>query len=133
MHIISHILGYFNSEVAASRSEVMPCGIVKLLFRSSEVKCSAYRAEGTLHARSALHLQSILHVPLAEHLVQKTHLCRLDKSAFFVALNEYKGQKNKVKANKRSTQYRIFPRFNFFVLVHRFEFYCQRMYSIIGN
>ena len=37
----------------------------------SEVKCSAYRAEGTLHARSALHLRSILHVPLAEHLVEK--------------------------------------------------------------
>ena len=66
---------YIKSEVAASRSEVIPYGIVKLLLRSSEVKYSAYRAEGTLHARSALHLRSILHVPLAEHLVQKKNLC----------------------------------------------------------
>ena len=71
-NIIPHTYKYFNSEVAASRSEVMPCGIVKLLLRSSEVKCSAYRAEGTLHARSALHLRSILRVPLVEHLVEKS-------------------------------------------------------------
>ena len=83
-NIIPHICKYFNSEVAASRSEVMPCGIVKLLLRSSEVKCSAYRAEGTLHARSALHLRSILHVPLAEHLDQKSLICPVDKSGFFV-------------------------------------------------
>ena len=76
-NIIPHTYKYFNSEVAASRSEVMPYGTVKLLLRSSEVKCSAYRAEGTLHARSALHLQSIHHVPLAEHLVEKsTCLCK---------------------------------------------------------
>ena len=47
----------------------------------SEVKCSAYRAEGTLHARSALHLRSILYVPLAEHLVEKA-LLSVDKNAF---------------------------------------------------
>ena len=82
-NIIPHTYKYFNSEVAASRSEVMPCGIVKLLIWSSEVKCSAYRAEGTLHARSALHLRSILHVPLAEHLVQKTHLCLCRQKCVF--------------------------------------------------
>ena len=74
-YFITYVNKCFNSEVAASRSEVMPIGIVKLLLRNSEVKYSAYRAEGTLHARSALHLRSILHVPLAEHLVKKTHLC----------------------------------------------------------
>ena len=78
---------YIKSEVEASRSEVMPCGIVKLLLRSSEVKCSAYRAEGTLHARSALHLRSILHVPLAEHLVQKKPNLSVDKLGFFVGGN----------------------------------------------
>ena len=30
---------------------------------ASEVKCSAYRAAGTLHARSALHVRRTLHVP----------------------------------------------------------------------
>ena len=62
----------------------MPYGIVRLLLRSSEVKCSAYRAEGTLHARSALHLRSIPHVPLAEHLVQKTHFCLPTKVRFLL-------------------------------------------------
>ena len=53
-----------KSEVAASRSEVMPCGIVKLLLRSSEVKCSAsYRAKRTSRGVASLHLRSILHVP----------------------------------------------------------------------
>ena len=85
---IPHSCKYFNSEVAASRSEVIPCGIVKLLLRSSEVKCSAYRAEGTLHARSALHLRSILHVPLAEHLVQKTHLCLGRQKCVFCLVGE---------------------------------------------
>ena len=83
-NIIPHAYKYFSSEGAESRSEVMPRGIVKLLLRSSEVKCSAYRAEGTLHARSALHLRSILHVPLAEHLVQKSLICPVDKLGFFV-------------------------------------------------
>ena len=83
-NIISHACKYFNSEVAASRSEVMPIGIVKLLLRNSEVKYSAYRAEGTLHARSALHLWSILHVPLAGHLVQKSTFVGRQK-CFFVA------------------------------------------------
>ena len=65
-----------KSEVAASRSEVMPYSIVKLLLRSSEVKRSAsYRAKRTSRGVASLHLQSILHVPLAEHLVEKsTHL-----------------------------------------------------------
>ena len=82
-NIIPHTYKHFNSDVAASHSEVMPCGIVKLLLWSSEVKCSAYRAEGTLHARSALHLRSILHVPLAEHLVKKSTFVGRQK-CFFV-------------------------------------------------
>ena len=34
-----------------------------------EVKCSVYRAEGTLHTRSVLHIQRIRHIPFSEHLV----------------------------------------------------------------
>ena len=79
------------------RSDVMPISTVKLLLRSSEVKCSAYRAEGTLHARSALHLQSILHVPLAEHLVEKALACA---SAFFWW--------GKVDSNHRSQRQQIY-------------------------
>ena len=64
----------------------MPCGIVKLLLRSSEVKCSAYRAEGTLHARSALHeLLAVLFTFRASGtLSSKNALLSFDKSAFFV-------------------------------------------------
>ena len=53
------------------RSEVMPIGIVKLLLRSSEVKCSAYRAEGTLHARSFVYHQVAGRCTLARDEIQR--------------------------------------------------------------
>ena len=70
-YIITYINKCFNSEVAASRSEVMPIGIVKLLLRSSEVKYSAYRAEGTLHARSFVYHQVAGRCTLARDEIQR--------------------------------------------------------------
>ena len=83
-NIIPHTYKYFNSDVAASRSEVMPCGIVKLLFGAVKLSvphivpkahfthevrftCDAYltfRRSGTLSSKNA---------PLS-----------VDKGAFFV-------------------------------------------------
>ena len=70
----------------------MPCGIVKLLLRSSEVKCSAYRAEGTLHARSALHeLLAVLFTFRASGTLNSKRGPLLCKSPLFVAKKRANG------------------------------------------
>ncbi len=112
-NIISHACKYFNSEVAASRSEVMPIGIVKLLLRSSEVKCSAYRAEGTLHARSTLHFQRILHVPQSGTLSsKKDHICPIDKCSLFSGPPE--GIRTPDLQNRNLLRYPTAPRTDIF-------------------
>ena len=83
-NVIPHSCKYFNSEVAASRSEVMPCGIVKLLLRSSEVKCSAYRAVRNTSRTKCASLAKHTSRSACGTLSSKNAPLSVDKSAFFV-------------------------------------------------
>ena len=85
-NIISHACKYFNSEVAASRSEVMPCGIVKSRRFAYCVKLSVPHIVPKAHFTHEVRFtcEAYFTFRASGTLSSKNAPWSVDKSAFFV-------------------------------------------------